>query len=95
MASRIFAVVPAMVLVLGSVTALAQPAANPFVHAHQASLIDRDTPLHPLDGLDAKVTNAAYVSDGRDPSYLRVQKELLTEPGYSIGTGAAWVTGAW
>jgi hypothetical protein len=39
--------------------------------------------------VSAKVTSAVFVSDGYDPSYLRVQKALLNEPGYSIGTGVA------
>lgn len=86
MTARIFAFLPAIVLALGSATALAQPA---IVQFHQASLIDHGTPVRPYGLVGAKVTNAAYVSDGSDPSYLRVQKELLTEPGYSIGTGAA------
>lgn len=86
MTARIFVVVPAMVLALGAATALAQPAAKPFVQFQQASLIDHATPLQQLG---AKVTSVAFVSDGSDPSYLRVQKELLNEPGYSIGTGAA------
>jgi len=30
---------------------------------------------------------AARISDGSDPDYLKTQQELLTEPGYSLGTG--------
>ncbi len=89
MTARMFAIVPTMVLALGAATALAQPATNPVVQWHEASLIDHGMPLQPLEQVGAMVTNAAYVSDGSDPSYLQVQKELLNEPGYSIGTGAA------
>jgi len=89
MTAKMFAIVPAMVLALGAATAQAQPATNPHVQLNQASVIDHATPLRPFDQAGAKATDAAYVSDGSDPSYLWVQKELLNEPGYSIGTGAA------
>jgi len=84
-----FAIVPAMVLALGVAMAQAQPAANPQVQFHQASVIDHPTPLRPFDQVGAKFTNAAYVSDWSDPAYRQAQKELMNEPGYSIGTGAA------
>jgi hypothetical protein len=29
------------------------------------------------------------------PAYLRNQQEVGREPGYSIGTGAAGISGAW
>ena len=43
MTARMFAVVPAMVLALGAATARAQPAANPQVQFHQASVNDYTT----------------------------------------------------
>ena len=89
MTARMFAIVPAMVLALGAATARAQPASNPDLQFNQASVIDHSTPLRQSDLVGAKVTNAAYVSDWSDPSYQQVEKELMNEPGYSIGTGAA------
>ena len=89
MTARMFAIVPAMVLALGTAAAQAQPAANPRLQFNQASMIDHGTPLRPFDHVSAKVTNAAYVSDWSDPSYQQVQKGLMNEPGYSIGTGTA------
>ncbi len=77
---RIFAMVPATILALGPATALAQPAADPFVQFGRANLL---------------VANAAFVTDGCSPSYLPNQQEVLREPGYSIGTGAARISGAW
>jgi hypothetical protein len=87
MTASMFAIVPAMVLALGA-AAQAQPAANPHLQFRQTSVIDHATSLRPSDQVGASVTNAAYVSDGSDPSYLWVKKQLLNEPGYSIGTGA-------
>jgi hypothetical protein len=89
MTTRIFAIVPAMVLALSTAAALAQPAAQPFAQFDPASLIDHGTALGPRYDAGTMVSNVAYVSDGSDPSYLRVQQELMNEPGYSIGTGAA------
>ncbi len=89
MTARIFAIIAAMVLALGAATALAQPTAKALVPFQQASFIDHGKPPRLFERVGAKVTRAAFVSDGCDPSYLRVQKELLNEPGYSIGTGAA------
>jgi hypothetical protein len=89
MTTRIFAIVPAMVLALSATAALAQPAAQPWAQFDQASLIDHGTALGPRDDARTMVSSVAYVSDGADPSYLRVQHELMNEPGYSIGTGAA------
>jgi hypothetical protein len=91
MIARMFAIVPAMVLALGAATTQAEPAGHPHVQFRQARVIDHATPPRPFGQAGAEVTNAAYVSDGSDPSYLWVQKELLNEPGYSIGTGAAEV----
>ncbi|HUB43932.1 MAG TPA: hypothetical protein VMB73_03015 [Acetobacteraceae bacterium] len=79
MTVRIFAIVPAMVLALGAATALAQPSADPLIHLDQAS---------------ATVVNAAYIGDGTSPCYQQSQRELLNEPGYSVGTGAAQVCDA-
>jgi hypothetical protein len=89
MTTRIFAIVPAMILALSATAALAQPAAQPFAQFDQASLIDLGRALRPQDDAGTVVSNVAYVSDGSDPSYLRVQHELMNDPGYSIGTGAA------
>lgn len=91
MTVRIFAIVPAVVLALGAATALAQPTAQPFAQFDQASLLGRNTPLRPYDQASAQATLGAYIGDGADPSYLREQQELLTEPGYSVGTGAAQI----
>jgi hypothetical protein len=79
MTVRLFAIVPAMVLALGAATALAQPSADPLMHLDQAS---------------ATVVNAAYIGDGTGPCYQQNHQELLNEPGYSVGTGAAQVCGA-
>ncbi len=76
MTIRTFAIVPAMVLTLGAATALAQPAARPFAQFDQAV---------------AGASNAAYIGDGSNPSYLRNQQLLTQEPGYSIGASAAWI----
>jgi hypothetical protein len=84
---RIFAVVPAMVLALGAATALAEPVANPFAHYDQASAMDHSPPLRPYDQASKKAAGTAYVSDGSDPSYLREQRLLRHEPGYSVGMG--------
>ncbi len=73
-----FAIVPAMVLILGAATALAQPATHPFVQFNQAV---------------AGAANAAYIGGGSNPNYLRNQHLLTQEPGYFIGTGAAQVSG--
>jgi hypothetical protein len=86
---RIFAMVPATILALGTATAVAQPAANPFGQFGRANLIDQSTWLRPFDEAGPIVANAAFVSDGRSPSYLPDQQAVLREPGYSIGTGAA------
>jgi len=87
MTSRIFAIVPAMALALSAATALAQPVAQPFAQFDHTSLMQHGTLLRPYD----QAANAAYVSDGSDPSYLRTQQQLVNEPGYSIGTGAVQV----
>ncbi len=44
--------------------------------------------LNVIDRANAMFTNAAYVGDGFDPSYLRDQQKLVNEPGYSVS--AAW-----
>jgi hypothetical protein len=72
MTVKMLSIVPAMVLALGTATALAQPAANPLTRFDQAGAI---------------VTNAAFVSDGSSANYLRDQQALLREPGYSIFGG--------
>jgi hypothetical protein len=94
MTARIFAIVPAMVLALGAAAALAQPAAHRFAQFDQASFMDHSTPFPPYDQAIAMVANAAYIGDGSDPCYLQDQQELMDEPGYSIGTGAAQVCNA-
>jgi hypothetical protein len=33
----------------------------------------------------------AQIRDGASPGYLQQQQQLLSEPGYSIGSGAAYV----
>jgi hypothetical protein len=91
MTVRIFAIVPAMVLALSAAIALAQPAAYPFAQFDQASPMVHSPSLRPYDQVSAKTANAAYVDDGSDPSYL--QQQLMQEPGYSIGTGPARVSG--
>lgn len=75
-----------MALALGAATALAQPAANPSSPVDRAS---GGTPLRAYDQFRVTAVNAAYVSDECDLSQLRAHEKLLTEPGYSIGTGAA------
>ena len=95
MTAKICALVPAMVLAFGAATALAQPAASPFAQLDQPNLIVHSVQLRPYDQRSAVAANAAYISDGSDPSYLQDQAKLLTEPGYSIGTGAARVVNGW
>ncbi|HTW69836.1 MAG TPA: hypothetical protein VME47_08130 [Acetobacteraceae bacterium] len=90
---KVFSIIPAIVLALGSATALAQPAAHPFAQFDQAGLIEQGAPLRPYDQATAAAGNAAYVSDGSDRSYLRDQQQSMDEPGYSIGTGAARFSG--
>jgi hypothetical protein len=94
MTARIFAMVPAVVLALGAATALAQPAAHPFAQFDRAKMLDRSAPLRPYDQASAAAMQGPYIGDGSDPSYLRMQQELLTEPGYSVGTGAAQISKA-
>jgi hypothetical protein len=89
MTLRIFAMVPATILALGAATALAQPTAHPLAQFGRANLIDHSTWLWSDDQAGAIAADAAFVSDGCTPSYLRSQQEILREPGYSIGTGAA------
>jgi hypothetical protein len=78
MTAKIVAVVPVMVLALGAATAVAQPT------THRFARFDQGSPM---------VTSAAFVSDGAGPSYLRNQQQLRSEPGYSVGTGDARVSG--
>jgi len=93
MPAKIYALVPAMVLAFGAATALAQPAARPFVQSDQPGLIVHSVQLLSPNQGSAIATDAAYIGDGSDPSYISDQRKLLSEPGYSIGTGAARVTG--
>jgi hypothetical protein len=53
MTVKMFSIVPAMVLALGTATALAQPTANPLTWFDQAGAV---------------VANAAFVSDGSSPN---------------------------
>ena len=39
--------------------------------------------------LSMGVANAAFIGSGSDPGYEQHQQQLQTEPGYSLGTGAA------
>lgn len=41
------------------------------------------------DRAHAVFTNAAHLGDGSDPSYLRDQQQLTTEPGYSVGANGS------
>ena len=93
MNAKIFAIVPAMVLALGVATAPAQPAANPVAQFDLVSRVDHNPLLRPYDQTSAMAAKAAFVGDGSNPSYLRDQQQLMNEPGYSIGTGAARVSG--
>jgi hypothetical protein len=78
MTAKIVAIIPVMVLVLGAATAVAQPTTHWSARFDQSSLM---------------AATAAFVSDGANPSYLREQQQLRNEPGYSIGTGEARVSG--
>jgi hypothetical protein len=89
MTTRILAIAPVMVLALGVTAALAQAASQPIAQFDEASFIYHSTALRPRADAGTMVSNVAYVSDGSDPSSLRVQHELMNEPGYSIGTGTA------
>jgi len=88
MTAKLFATIPALVLALGTATALAQPAPRPFAQFDQTSLMGHGASLPPYDQGDAMAANAAFLSDGSSPSYLQDQRRLTDEPGYSIGTGA-------
>ncbi len=94
MAARILTIVPMIVLALGAATVLAQPPApRSFAPIDQANFTEHDMPFRQHDPASAIAVDAAYVGDGSDPRYLWEQQKLLTEPGYSIGTGAARVRG--
>ena len=41
----------------------------------------------------ASETAGAAIRDGSSPGYLHQQQQLLNEPGYSVGTGAAHAPG--
>ena len=91
MTARIFALVPAMVLTLGTATALAHPTERLYAQCGQASLMYHNA-LHGAYGQSGTMAeNAAFVSDGSTPGYLQEQREVRHEPGYSVGTGAAEV----
>ena len=92
MTTKIHALVPAMLLAFGAATALAHPAASPFAQSDQPSLVVHSVSLRPFDQGNAVTRDAAYISDGSNPAYLRNQNALINEPGYSIGTGAARIS---
>ncbi len=85
MAIRIFSIVSALVPALGGTTALAQPTAHAFAQFDQAGIVYQSTLLWPYDEASAMAVNAACVSDGFDPSYLRDKEPQLNEPGYNVG----------
>jgi hypothetical protein len=114
MTKKIYAMVPAMVLAIGSATALAQPTVSPFAQYDRATLTENGALLRPYDQESAIAFHAAFVGDGTNvavqqpfqynfggavahvgdgssPSYLGNQRAILNEPGYSVGTGAAWI----
>lgn len=117
MTAKIYAIASAMVLAIGTGTALAQTTVSPFAQYDHVTLMQHSARLGPYDPESAIAMKAAFVGDGtsvptQEPfqynyggaaahvgdgsssSYLRDQQELLSEPGYSIGTGAARVRGA-
>ena len=95
MTARIYALVPAMLLTFGAATALAQPTASPFTQFNRAGLTVHRVQLAPNGQGSAIAVHGPYIGDGSDPSYQRDQRELMNEPGYSIGTGAARVADGW
>ena len=54
-----------------------------------ATAIAPTASAHTYDQAPAMFTNAAHLGDGSDPSYLRTQPELTTEPGYSTGANGS------
>jgi hypothetical protein len=79
MTAKIVAIIPMMALALATTTAVAQPTMHRSARSDQGSLITASNP---------------YVGDGTNPSYLHNQQQLRNEePGYSIGTGDARVSG--
>lgn len=91
MTARIFPLVPVMVLTLATATALARSTVRPFAQFNQAGLMRYNT--LPYVAGDLVAVNAAFVGDGSTPGYLKEQQQLTHEPGYSVGTGAAKVSG--
>jgi hypothetical protein len=71
----IIAAVLAVPLTFGPGMALAQSSSNPGSGQNSAAT-----------GYSVK-GGAAHLGDGSNPNYLKTQKELLTEPGYSVGPG--------
>jgi hypothetical protein len=93
MTVRIIGLVGTMVMTLGATTALAQPLSHPFAQVEPTSLMHHSLSLRPYDQTSTTTVDGAHVGDGSAPSYEQDQRQLMNEPGYSIGTGAAQVSG--
>lgn len=87
MKTKLYAMVPAMVVAFGAATALAQPRMVPVAQYDQTSVTPHSAQFRPYDQSGAM----AYVGSGGDRGYSGQQNQLLSGPGYSIGTGAAQV----